>query len=54
MNTIILNEFFEVVLNEMFYCCDEYQDRIVCIAHNEDLGCVYCVGDYSNPCECED
>jgi hypothetical protein len=53
-NTIKLNEWFEVELNEQFRCCDEWQDRIVCIEHGEEIGCVFCTGDYNKPCECED
>lgn len=54
MNNIKLNEWFEVVLNDGFRCCDEWQDRIVCIAHGENLGCVFCTSDCYKPCECED
>lgn len=54
MNNIKLNEWFQVVPNEGFLCCDEWQDRIICTAHYESLGCVFCEGNYNQPCECED
>lgn len=54
MNTVKLNEWFNVVTDEGFRCCDEWQNVIVCVAHGEQLGCIYCESDYTLPCECED
>ena len=52
---IATNSFFYTLLedNSSFVCCEEYQNREFCFAHNAKAGCAFCETDTNSPCECE-
>ena len=38
--------------DDLFRCCDEYQDREYCVSHDRFQGCAFCEGhEYYNPCD---
>ena len=38
--------------DDLFRCCDEYQDRAYCIKHDKFAGCAFCSSfQYWEPCE---
>jgi hypothetical protein len=59
MNTLENKNYFEIsefhytILNDNFFCCDEWQSRNFCIAHDEEMGCPFCRFDYTEKCECK-
>ena len=43
---------FYLVYEPTFMCCDESQFKYVCKAHGESMGCMFCVFNPDEPCEC--
>jgi hypothetical protein len=52
-STIIDQNEFYLIKDEMLFHCDESQFVHVCKACGEQMGCYYCEFDYSQPCDCQ-
>ena len=38
--------------DDLFRCCEEYQDREYCVSHDTFQGCAFCEGhEYYTPCD---
>jgi len=38
------NTYYTLQGDDLFRCCDEYQDREYCVAHDKFQGCAFCSG----------
>ena len=38
------NTYYTIRGDDLFKCCDEYQDREYCISHDKFQGCAFCSG----------
>jgi hypothetical protein len=38
------NTYYTIRGDDLFRCCDEYQDREYCISHDKFQGCAFCSG----------
>jgi hypothetical protein len=38
------NTYYTIAGDDLFRCCDEYQDREYCLAHDKFQGCAFCSG----------
>ena len=38
------NTYYTIRGDDLFRCCDEYQDREYCVAHDKFQGCAFCSG----------
>jgi hypothetical protein len=38
------NTYYTIRGDDLFKCCDEYQDREYCVAHDKFQGCAFCSG----------
>jgi hypothetical protein len=46
------NTYYTLQGDDLFKCCDEYQDREYCLEHDKFQGCAFCEGfQYWEACE---
>ena len=38
------NTYYTIRGDDLFRCCEEYQDREYCLAHDKFQGCAFCSG----------
>ena len=38
------NTYYTIRGDDLFRCCEEYQDREYCVAHDKFQGCAFCSG----------
>ena len=38
------NTYYTIRGDDLFKCCEEYQDREYCVAHDKFQGCAFCSG----------
>lgn len=53
MSVIDQNKFYNI-MDELFVCCDEHQFRYVCKQCEEYMGCQFCTFDPYKACDCSD
>lgn len=51
MSIIETTDYYRIV-DETYYCCDEFMFRYYCLDCEEFMGCYYCQFDYTEPCKC--
>jgi hypothetical protein len=45
------NTYYTITGDDLFRCCEEYQDREYCVSHDKFQGCAFCSGHaYWLPC----
>jgi hypothetical protein len=44
--------YYTIEGDDLFRCCEEYQDREYCVSHDKFQGCAFCEGfEYWEPCD---
>jgi hypothetical protein len=54
MNKMINREktYYTLAGDDLFRCCEEYQDREYCVSHDKFQGCAFCSGfEYWESCD---